>query len=376
MSFRFLHTADWQLGKPFGQFDSDLASLLRNARLGVIGRLAALALEEGASHVVVAGDVWDQETPSDSTIRHPLEALREATHVQWWLLPGNHDPARPNGLWTRLAAIGMPSNVRPLLNEGSIEAAPGVWLLSAPWTSKNPGMDLTSWMDDYPTPEGALRIGVAHGSTVDFTEEAQSCVIDPRRAELAHLDYLALGDWHGQLRLNARTWYAGTPEPDRFKDNSPGGCLVIDIESRGAVPKVERRETSTYRWISKQLDFPPDMEPEAVMGQVDMGDFSRRHILANIAFTGTISLSKRARLQQLIEIARGGFAWFNADLANLGTLVEAGDLAALEGGLRDTAHVLTALADDTERSAQERRDARRALDYLFTFAGQGAEATP
>jgi len=52
---RFIHTADWQIGKPFKQF-GDRESVLRQARLVAIENIGRLAAKEGAAHVLVAGD--------------------------------------------------------------------------------------------------------------------------------------------------------------------------------------------------------------------------------------------------------------------------------------------------------------------------------
>ena len=41
--FRFVHSSDVHLGKPFGRFDNDLPALLREARYGSLGRLAEVA---------------------------------------------------------------------------------------------------------------------------------------------------------------------------------------------------------------------------------------------------------------------------------------------------------------------------------------------
>lgn len=49
MKTTFLHTADWQLGKPFSGVDEvEKRSLLQNERLAVIKRLADKAREHGA----------------------------------------------------------------------------------------------------------------------------------------------------------------------------------------------------------------------------------------------------------------------------------------------------------------------------------------
>lgn len=202
---KFIHTADWQLGATFGGYDPDLAGQLKAARLSVIDRIAKIAQNENIDHVLVAGDVWDKEEPAPQTIRQPLEIMGKYPKITWWLLPGNHDPARADRLWSRIVEIAK-DNIRPLLIAELVEMQPGAYILPAPWNSKQPGRDLTEDFDQMETPEGSIRIGLAHGGTTDFSGDApNSSVVNPNRATLSNLSYLALGDWHGMKEINART---------------------------------------------------------------------------------------------------------------------------------------------------------------------------
>lgn len=233
MSFTFIHTADWQLGRPFKAFDERIAGLLDAARFEAIDRIAAIARGRNAEHVLVAGDVFDAPGLEAKILRKALERLRKHEAVRWHLLPGNHDHVRPGGLWARLAEIGLPGNVAVHDTAKPSEIAPAVTLLPAPLGARAMSADPTAWMDSCATPAGHLRIGLAHGSIRDFGTAEQSAVrIDPARARRAGLAYLALGDWHGKLRIDDRTWYSGTPEPDRFPDNEPGHVLVVRLAVR------------------------------------------------------------------------------------------------------------------------------------------------
>ncbi len=62
---RLIHTADWQLGKPYGRFDSEVRAALSEARFDAIDAIGKAAVEHGAAHVLVAGDVFDTEGPED-----------------------------------------------------------------------------------------------------------------------------------------------------------------------------------------------------------------------------------------------------------------------------------------------------------------------
>jgi len=91
---RFIHTADWQLGKPFGGMPGDVRAALQEARFDAIDAVAEAAVVEGASLVIVAGDVFDSAAPSDRDIRQALLRMGRAQGLRWFLLPGNHDYAR------------------------------------------------------------------------------------------------------------------------------------------------------------------------------------------------------------------------------------------------------------------------------------------
>ena len=72
--------------------------------------------------------------------------------------------------------------------------------------------------------------------------------IDPGRPQLARLDYMALGDWHGELRVNERCWYSGTPETDSFQTRGRGTVLLVEIDGPDELPKVTVLPTGQYRW--------------------------------------------------------------------------------------------------------------------------------
>jgi DNA repair exonuclease SbcCD nuclease subunit len=212
---RFIHTADWQIGKSFRRF-GEREGGLKQARLDAIERIGEAALAHNATHVLVAGDLFDHFAPSDRTAREPVERMRRFGAVEWLIIPGNHDPHRPDGVWDRLARLGLPANVRPLLEPAPVALACGAHVLPAPLLRRSETADLTAWWDQAPTPPGALRIGLAHGAVMGFgSAQEASNPVDPARARSAGLAYLALGDWHRTLQISERVWYAGTPEPDR-----------------------------------------------------------------------------------------------------------------------------------------------------------------
>ena len=249
MTFRFIHTSDWHIAKPFRRFEPALAGELAAARLGIVARIADIARRQGAQHVVVAGDIFDSELIATIDIRRALARLAEQSDLTWLLMPGNHDPARISGVWDQVVRIGAPANVVVL--DRAVPHALGreAVLLPSPLTSKDPGRDITDWMDTAVTPPGVARIGLAHGSVRGFgSDDTAALRLAPDRAKRAGLSYLALGDWHGVESVAQNTWYSGTPEPDQYPDNEPGYVLSVVLEE-AKLATVEKLRSSEFTWV-------------------------------------------------------------------------------------------------------------------------------
>ena len=307
MSLRILHTADWQLGKPFQSLPVEVAALVREARVAAVRTIAALAARHEVAAVLVAGDVFDSNLAPERTVLQALAAMR-GFGGPWLLLPGNHDARLAEGVWDRLERLGRPENVLVADTAHPIPVADGrMVILPAPLTERHATDDLTAWMDDAATPSGALRIGLAHGSVAGRlpVEAEASNPIDPERAVRARLDYLALGDWHGTLEIAPRSWYAGTPEPDRFRANDAGNVLLVELSEPGALPTITRLATGRHGWRQLELDLTGISDAGAALEGLLADAAGLEHALVQLTLTGVIDLAGRAALEAALERLAG-----------------------------------------------------------------------
>lgn len=303
MTVRLLHTADWQLGKVFGQISGDAGALLRRQRLQTVARLAEIATEREVDAVLVAGDVFEMDAVSDDTLGRMVEAMR-GFDGPWVLLPGNHDAALAEGVWQRLQRRQLPANILLALDAQPLLLADSkLAILPAPLTRRHEVRDLTEAFDHIETPPNAFRVGLAHGSVQNRLPEAAEAYnpISDRRAELARLDYLALGDWHGTLEIAPRTWYAGTPEPDRFRANDPGNCLIVTLSTPGAEPGVERVSVGHYRWV--QMNFTLRQKEDLAALEAALATLGEplAQKVVELSLHGALSLSLRHQLDELLN---------------------------------------------------------------------------
>ena len=111
MTVKLLHTADWQIGKGFANFEGDAGALLRAQRIKTIERIAKIASERQVDVVLVAGDVFETNTVADDTLRRTLIQMQSFKGL-WVLLPGNHDAVLSDSVWNRLPRIGLPDNIK------------------------------------------------------------------------------------------------------------------------------------------------------------------------------------------------------------------------------------------------------------------------
>lgn len=353
-----MHTSDWQIGKVFRFVDSATMGLLQQARLRVITRLGELAGEHGARHVLVAGDVYDMEALSPRSLNQPLERMRNFADVHWHLLPGNHDPHRPNGLWDQLFHRDLPGNVHiHTAPKTAIFEKESLALLPAPLHHRRTLDDPTAYMDEVDVANDLIRVGLAHGTVTGFGSDDKDIpnYIAPDRPTRASLSYLALGDWHGQKQINDRCWYSGTPETDAFDVIDGGQALLVEIEAPGAPPVVTRLVTGQYTWttITGQINNRSDIDflAEKLRGVSD--DLDR--VLLRLVVEGALSLEERRYFEgQIVEGVSAAFCFMRVDDRGLFPHPTTEDLDQIDRG-----GFVRAAAEELKRKAEQGGEAER-----------------
>ena len=368
MGVRLIHSSDWQIGKVFRFLDTANMGLLQEARLRAVTRLGELAKEHGARHILVAGDVYDMEVLSPRSINQPIERMRAFKDIHWHLLPGNHDPHRPNGLWDQILGRGLPNNIH-------VHVAPtpailddvGVALLPAPLLHRRLLGDPTVFMDETSVPGGLIRVGLAHGTITGFGSEDREVpnYIAPDRPDKAGLSYLALGDWHGQKKINDRCWYSGTPEQDAFDVIDGGKALLVEIEGPSAIPTVTPIFTGHYSWISlsQQINTRADIDFLEKTLRGISGD--PNNILVRLAVEGALSLQDRLYFEEhIVEGVSAAFRFLRVDDQHLFPNPTPEDLDQIDRG-----GFVRVAAEELKRLAQEGGDsggvASEALQRLY-----------
>lgn len=366
---RLIHSSDLQIGKVFMYFEPEVAALLQDARQASVRAIGEVAVKHGVSTVLLAGDIYDKQQLSLQTLAKPIEGMRQFPMVTWHLMPGNHDHVRENGLWDRLRRMNLPANVQLHTSPGAVKIMDDdgtpVFLLPAPLPHITSADDLTDYMDKEPTPERAIRIGMAHGSIQGFGSDGEaSNYVAPTRAETARLAYLAMGDWHRQVKINDRVWYSGTPEADQFK-RPPGStgtlcnggtALLVDIPGARAVPTVSPVDVGRYRWHQASKTITEDSQIDLLEAEIRALEPDLSKVVLDLQVTGTLSLAARKifedRIVQAIGAAVCAMRWEGNGLTLEPSEADMDDIDRA-GFVRVAADRLKAMADnhaDPERA--------------------------
>jgi len=357
-SIRFLHTADWQLGLSAGHIPGDAGAIVRRERMQTLRRIGAVARETKAELIVVAGDVFEHHGLRPATLRGFFEAMEQIA-VPIYLLPGNHDPLSSDALYlSDLWRRECPRHVHVLGSREPVIVREGVALLGCPLLERNTLGDATAHLTPEFGPSGHVRIGVAHGGIKEFLERLSGDkplynAILADRAARARLDYLALGDWHGLLRIDDRTWYSGAPEATRFEEKEPGYVLEVEIDGPGAAPRVTPHRASGLLWREAVFTFHGDADITTLERFLE-GPGRRDTTLLKLTLAGRIDASMGARLGDILSKARDRFLYVRVRDEQLQMVLGEADLANLptEGWL---AQVVERLRGEVEGTSEAER---------------------
>lgn len=379
MTVRFLHSADWHLGRPFRQIPGDAGAVLREQRLEAVRTIAALARDRAVDAVLVAGDLFDGQHVEEALLRRTLEALAGFAGP-WILLPGNHDAALAESVWTRLARLGPPAGVRLALQPEPIAIAAGrAIVLPAPLRARRTSEDPSAWMDACASPPGAVRIGLAHGVVEGLSPEAEgaSNPIARDRAVRARLDWLALGDRHGTSEAAPRTWYAGTPEPDGYRYAEAGFVLAVELDGPGAPPRVERLPVGRFRWVEARLELAAadaaTVAARLAALEAGLAAPAERCVL-QLVVDGSLDLAGRAALEAGLRGLRARLR--HLDLEDRCRLQPSkAELARLDDG-GPLGRCLQALRDRVERASDEEERAIATLALRLLWQERTRAAPP
>ena len=307
---RFLHTADWQIGKPYHWIeDPQKRARLQQERVNAVSRIASTARERNVDAVMVAGDLFDSSTVAPAIVMEVMEAIASIP-CPVLVIPGNHDHGGAGGIWQRRDVQRQMRQRCPnlqLLLQTEPQVIADMVLLPCPLLRQRDSRSPADWLDSLnwsSLPNDQPRVVLAHGSVHGFGAEEQINQLHPERWPEQEVDYIALGDWHALTQLNPRTWYCGTPEPDRFPTSvhdQRSQALLVDLK-RQQPPEVTPIAIGAMSWHRIEAKVSSEADVERLQETIASCVGSKvGKDLVRMELSGQLSFQEHQQLQQHLQ---------------------------------------------------------------------------
>lgn len=374
MSFRFLHTGDWQLGMTRHFFSEGVQERFAQSRFDAIRELGRIAEEKECQFMVICGDVFESNLVDRKTVLRALEALKDVP-VPVYLLPGNHDPLNAASVYHSTTFLERkPGHVHVIEDTTPICVDEGIEIVGMPWVSKRPLQDLVALATgQLEAVVDTLRVCVAHGMVDKLSPNPDDpALISLIAAENAisqnKIHYLALGDRHSLTEVgnSGCIWYAGTPEPTDYKEVKPGFALVATINEAG----VTTKEVNIGRWkfIESKLDLNTKEDIEALHNWLENLEDKERTVV-KLRLVGTLSLSLHSELEELLSHFQEILGAVETRMNDLVVIPEDADFMDL-GFSGFASRTVERLRSNIKESDPDTTISRDALALLVRLAGR------
>jgi len=378
----FIHASDLHLDAPLGRLGRRLGEEVRDRLAAEAGEawssLVDLTITEGASFLVLAGDIFHKGVGNAAVQRNFHEGLRrlETEDIEVLMCHGNHDP-----LTADFKRIGpLPGNVK-VFRTGSPESfdvslkSDDDAFVSVSGLSFGQEHEEANLAKRFGELEPTYRphVAVLHANLDGNGDHDPYAPCTIKDLVAAPVDYWALGHIHLRklydLAPNRYAAYCGNLQGRHFKECQPKGAYVVPIED-GQIREPTFVPCDRVRFVHNDIQVEPGDDIETIINKIDV---AARHAAAGAErrpVVWTLNLIGRhpdpPAIRKLLDFVDtnsqdalgggdlaevlngGGLALAKSDV----TLHRSREELIAEGGVQ--AMILKALDDDAVRSTLER----------------------
>lgn len=245
---KMIHGADIHLGSAFSsRFPREKARQRKAELRRALVNMVEYAREQGISVILLSGDVFDSDCPSQKDKDFFCSLVRNNPDMDFLYLRGNHD--------RRGASCQPLPNLKTFSREWECYRYEDVTIWGLELDETN-GQTLYSTLPARPEEKNIVML---HGQIGDSPGEGRICL--PRLRE-KNIDYLALGHVHSQSmgRLDSRgIWcYPGCLEGRGYDETGAKGFVVLDTGDLGN-PRFVSRPIRTIGYVQADLSGCEDL---------------------------------------------------------------------------------------------------------------------
>ena len=340
----------------------------RHQLLITFEKTVRLAATESYDLLLIAGDLFNSNSPSRETVKSVIGHLASLT-IPVCILPGDGDCYDEDSIYRRTK---FSDNVHVLVEQPTYRDFPDLELTIA-------GRPITSHHDSAPPLRGITRNGsrrwfvaMAHGNLQIVGNAGRSeRPIYAQDISACDANYVALGDWpifadYSQSG-NGRAFYSGAPEPTAVTHKGAGNVASITLSEDGVHVRPVRVGSTEAR--SVKLDVSGLTTTEIVR---KIATLSNPNLMLSITLTGQRTIEQLVK-PRVIEQTLGD-AFYSIQVQDETTIaLDRIDLAHYSHSqvLGQYVQMLIQIIETAE-TARERRIAEQALQIGFALL-QGEE---
>ncbi len=295
---KFLHAADIHLDSPLRNLaleDPEQQSRLRRATREAFSALVDRALEEGASLVLLAGDLYDHDNPNMQVVhflRRELSRLAEGG-IRVVIVRGNHDAANRISRY-----LDLPANTTVLSDRGPETVILEEHGVAVTGQSFAPGPVSENLAAGFPPPvPGLFNIALLHTSLGGYAEHDPyaPCALGELLAR--GYDYWALGHIHKReiLSSDPAVVFPGNLQGRHAKETGPKGAMLAETDGV-RLTALDFVPLDVVRWHQLPVDISGLVEVRGLIGPLREGleaakrESDGRPAAVRVILTGRASL--------------------------------------------------------------------------------------
>jgi DNA repair protein SbcD/Mre11 len=363
---KFVHAADLHLDSPLlklSRQEPRQVERMQRATREAFTRLIDLCIEQAAAFLVIAGDLYDHDSPNMQIavfLRKELRRLDEKG-IRCVIIKGNHDA--DNKI---TSALALPANTR-VLGEKKPETVTFDDLpvrVAVHGQSFKPGPVPDNLAASYPARvRGCYNVGLLHTSLTGNSDHDPYAPCTLEELVSRGYDYWALGHIHRRAVLSRDPFvvFPGNLQGRHARESGPKGCYVVEVDDAGRTVSLTFVALDVVRWLRADVDLKGrHSEADLVEGLREAlhqawRESDGRAAAVRVALSGQTSLyplieRRPHRLRQTaIELAdeiAGDDMWIEK-IVNHATPGE------VDAGLGDEAHDLVSIMQEIAGNAEQ-----------------------